>query len=216
MKGIKNDIEFHKKVAKFRILAKYRYNTENAVTLVALVVTIVVLLILAGVSLAMLAGDNGLINQAQEAKDQTEKAEIEELIKLEALGSYDENGNFDSEKFKDNIENNLGEYDPEITEDEDTITVKIDDTEVVIDKETGDIYDKSKIKPKIETSIYQTNGQPVEIGVAYENVVITVKVPNRSKFENIEIELDDSNGTMINPNSQVTGQGDASYTVKGE
>ena len=164
----------------------------------------------------MLTGDNGLINQAQEAKDQTEKAEIEELIKLEALGSYDENGNFDSEKFKDNIENNLGEYDPEITEDEDTITVKIDDTEVVIDKETGDIYDKSKIKPKIETSIYQTNGQPVEIGVAYENVVITVKVPNRSKFENIEIELEDSNGTKINPNSQVTGQGDASYTVKGE
>ena len=132
------------------------------------------------------------------------------------MGSYDENGNFDSEKFKDNIENNLGEYDPEITEDEDTITVKIDDTEVVIDKETGDIYDKSKIKPKIETSIYQTNGQPVEIGVAYENVVITVKVPNRSKFENIEIELEDSNGTKINPNNQVTGQGDASYTVKGE
>ena len=164
----------------------------------------------------MLTGDNGLINQANLAKEETEKATIEELVKLEALGSRDENGDFDSEKFKDNVENNLSEYDPEITEDEDTITVTIDDTDVEIDKETGDIYDRTKTRPKIITSIYQTNGQPAETGVAYENVIITVEVPNRDKFDNIEIELQDSNGTKINPDSQVTGQGDASYTVKGE
>lgn len=202
----------HNDVIKTKAIA----SSEKAVTLVALVVTIVVLLILAGVSIAMLSGDNGLINQANLAKEETEKATIEELVKLEALGSRDENGDFDSEKFKDNVENNLSEYDPEITEDEDTITVTIDDTDVVIDKETGDIYDRTKTRPKIITSIYQTNGQPAETGVAYENVIITVEVPNRDKFDNIEIELQDSNGTKINPDSQVTGQGDASYTVKGE
>ena len=45
-------------------------NIKNSkgITLVALVVTIVVLLILAGVSINLVLGENGLITQAQEAK----------------------------------------------------------------------------------------------------------------------------------------------------
>ena len=41
---------------------------EQGITLIALVVTIVVLLILAGVSIAMLIGENGIITRASEAK----------------------------------------------------------------------------------------------------------------------------------------------------
>ena len=40
---------------------------NKGITLIALVVTIVVLLILAGVSISMLTGENGIITQAQEA-----------------------------------------------------------------------------------------------------------------------------------------------------
>ena len=40
----------------------------KGITLIALVVTIVVLLILAGVSISMLTGENGIIIQAQNAK----------------------------------------------------------------------------------------------------------------------------------------------------
>ena len=43
-------------------------NKEKGITLIALVVTIVVLLILAGVSISMLTGENGIITQAQDAK----------------------------------------------------------------------------------------------------------------------------------------------------
>lgn len=50
------------------------FKKENGITLVALVVTIVVLLILAGVSISLVLGQNGLINKAQEAKSQTENA----------------------------------------------------------------------------------------------------------------------------------------------
>ncbi len=43
------------------------------ITLIALVITIIVLLILAGVSIAMLTGDHGILRQAEKAKEVTEK-----------------------------------------------------------------------------------------------------------------------------------------------
>lgn len=58
-------------------------NTGNkGITLIALVITIIVLLILAGVSIAMLTGENGILNQANQAKEETELAEEEELLRL--------------------------------------------------------------------------------------------------------------------------------------
>ena len=54
---------------------------QKGITLIALVITIIVLLILAGVSIAMLTGNNGILTQAQRAKEQTEvAAENEEAI----------------------------------------------------------------------------------------------------------------------------------------
>ncbi len=53
---------------------------EKGITLIALVVTIVVLLILAGISVSMLTGEDGLIKQSQKAKEETEKAEEKEKI----------------------------------------------------------------------------------------------------------------------------------------
>ena len=59
---------------------------EQGITLIALVVTIVVLLILAGISIAMLTGENGVISQARNAKEATEQAKVEELVSV-AIGS---------------------------------------------------------------------------------------------------------------------------------
>ena len=56
---------------------KIKKNTKG-ITLIALVVTIIVLLILAGVSIAMLTGENGILTQAQKAKNQTGKAQVNE------------------------------------------------------------------------------------------------------------------------------------------
>ena len=57
---------------------------EKGITLIALVITIIVLLILAGVSIAMLTGENGILSQAQNAKNKTEEAEEIEKIQLSA------------------------------------------------------------------------------------------------------------------------------------
>ena len=55
---------------------------NKGITLIALVVTIIVLLILAGISIVMLTGQNGILNRAAEAKEKTEVAQEEENEKL--------------------------------------------------------------------------------------------------------------------------------------
>ena len=55
---------------------------NKGITLIALVITIIVLLILAGVSIAMLTGQNGILTQAQNSKQATEEAAEQEKRKL--------------------------------------------------------------------------------------------------------------------------------------
>ena len=56
---------------------------NKGITLIALVVTIIVLLILAGISIAMLTGQNGILNRAAEAKEKTRVAQEDENEKLQ-------------------------------------------------------------------------------------------------------------------------------------
>ena len=57
-------------------------NKERGITLIALVITIIVLLILAGVSIAMLTGDNGILTQANKAKNETGIKSLKEEVNL--------------------------------------------------------------------------------------------------------------------------------------
>ena len=67
---------------------------ERGITLIALVITIIVLLILAGVSIAMLTGQNGILTQAQNASEQTEVGAEKEAISLAYIGATaDKEGN---------------------------------------------------------------------------------------------------------------------------
>ena len=66
---------YHIKVKeKMKAKNKRNYLRENGITLIALVVTIVVLLILAGVSVNALFGNNGIIEKAKEAQNKMDKA----------------------------------------------------------------------------------------------------------------------------------------------
>ena len=67
---------------------KERLKNNKAITLIALIVTIIVLLILAGVSIATLTGDNGLLTKAQEAKEATEEAGQKDLAGINQLLMY--------------------------------------------------------------------------------------------------------------------------------
>ena len=61
---------------------------NKGITLIALVITIIVLLILAGVSIAMLTGENGILTQAQRAKSETNDAQSKEETILGQYESY--------------------------------------------------------------------------------------------------------------------------------
>ena len=62
---------------------KNNFKQKQGITLIALVITIIVLLILAGVSIAMLTGQNGILSQAENAKVQQSHSSVVEAIKLE-------------------------------------------------------------------------------------------------------------------------------------
>ena len=61
---------------------KKKFEEKEGITLIALVITIIVLLILAGVSIAMLTGDNGILTQATEAKKVNTIGAEKEQIRL--------------------------------------------------------------------------------------------------------------------------------------
>ena len=73
-----------------------RIKNNNGVTLVALVVTIIVLIILAGISINLLLGDNGIITIAKKAKENIELAKIEEETQLNELYTQLESGGSNS------------------------------------------------------------------------------------------------------------------------
>ena len=60
----------------------FKGRREKGITLIALVITIIVLLILAGVTIATLTGDNGILKKSNDAKEETRGASVEEAVEL--------------------------------------------------------------------------------------------------------------------------------------
>ena len=126
---------------------------QTGITLIALVITIIVLLILAGVSIATLTGNNGILTQANQAKENNKVVTAKEKVQLEAAGSFDNTGVFSKTIFKDNLKKNLGLTDSDIVENADgTITVKIDGYEVKVDGTTGEVRGVAKANTETPSS----------------------------------------------------------------
>lgn len=66
---------------------------NKGVTLIALAVTIVVMLILAGVTISVLNGENGIVKQAQKAKEESKIKELKEKVRIDIAGKRVENIN---------------------------------------------------------------------------------------------------------------------------
>ena len=64
---------------------------ERGITLIALIVTIIIMLILAGISIKLAIDNNGVIENAKEAKNQYEQSQTEEDSKLSDLSSIMKN-----------------------------------------------------------------------------------------------------------------------------
>ena len=97
---------------------------QTGITLIALIITIIILLILAGVSIAMLTGNNGILTQAKLAKENTEAAKEQEEKDLDKMNSY-----INEKTIKDNYTDINGDK-ATIPED-----FSVDENENVISKE---------------------------------------------------------------------------------
>ena len=78
---------------------------NRGITLIALVVTIVVLLILAGITISLVFGQNGVIKKAQDSKEETAIGEMREKLEMAKVPVYaDGNGSYKVEDYWNRIE----------------------------------------------------------------------------------------------------------------
>ena len=142
---------------------------KKGITLIALVVTIVVLLILAGVSISMLTGENGIIKRGQEAKEKSEIAEEKELVELSAAGAKGRNENAWGEITYDNLDEELA--------------MNLGDREYTLDG-TGPFtvtYTDSE-----RSYIVETNGEVTEAGKDETGIAIKLTLTYDNKTLNVD------------------------------
>ena len=139
---------------------------DNGVTLVALVVTIIVLIILAGVSINLILGDNGIVTIAKKSKENIELAKIEEETELNELYMQLENN-------EENAENvGLGDLKAELAQ-----------TNATADKILKDYkaYSKGKL---LTGTIEDYSGQIVTADTIIENGDnVEIKIPLNGYYE---------------------------------
>ena len=82
----------------------FKGRKEKGITLIALVITIIVLLILAGVVIATLTGNNGILTKARTAQTTNDEEKAKEQIKIAVMGSYGDDGKLNYEDLKKNLE----------------------------------------------------------------------------------------------------------------
>ena len=138
----------------------------KGITLIALVITIIVLLILAGVTITMLTGDNGILKQATNARATNDKAEFEEQVKLAVMASRVNNtASINLETLETELNKISGATITKSTEDKLPWTVKKGSYEVTITAEgtiTTNTTGKDDGKKDDETKIDYGTKTPAE------------------------------------------------------
>ena len=185
-----------------------KFKKNLGITLIALVVTIVVLLILAGISISMLTGQNGILNRATEAKEKTEKAQIDEsdkMVQMEAMvksagksipnpSSYGENPNAQATADGAGKYFALPDGAKYITGTVDTgVVVEIKGSEFVWVPVDDVVLDTNRISDLPTSS---ENG--ISSGKTYTPMAVKVG----DDYKGILYDFDESNGYLLYPNNE--------------
>ena len=160
-------------------MLKETLKRNKGITLIALVVTIIVLLILAGISINMLTGENGILNRAAEAKEKTGVAQTEETVKLSVTDALTRGtGSLTDENLKAALNSNIGAGKYEISGDATSgWTVTVNGKEYKIDS-TGKISGTTSGGSNGENS-GNTGSLPTGTGT-------TPYLPDKTKFEQVD------------------------------
>ena len=153
------------------------YRKNKGITLIALVITIIVLLILAGVSIAMLTGENGILSQAQKAGEQTDIGREKEDIALAYNGAKTKNrgGDVDADDLNKNFEYN--DITNATAEGSNPITVTFDSGRQYTIDENGVISDPTEVN--------------IVASIRIEGEKVTTPPMPSSEFSYVEGTVDD-------------------------
>lgn len=145
----------------------------EGITLIALVITIIILLILAGVSIATLTGENGILDKTAQAEEKTEQAQAREKLELILLNLQTEkstNSKYNENQFIDDIF-----LSADMQVDEDIITVdnyqfQIDRTVPKIVNELGNATEQTLLMPIIKKISAEEGHTQIHVKIELKNV----------------------------------------------
>ena len=193
---------------------KKKVREEKGITLIALVITIIVLLILAGVTIAAVGGENGILKNAGEAKEESERGDAEDEIKL-ALNEWQierYTGNktiedFLSEKFGGVVDNG-----------DDTYTIEKGGYEAKIDKEGNIIGEIEKAGPRpevISAKVVNEAGEEVGKGSQAEGTKLYIEIEAKIEGGEIErIKIGEEEGEKAGEKYRIEINKNGKYTVE--
>ena len=157
-----------------------RNKGTEGITLIALVVTVVVLLILAGIALNLVLGNNGIIKKAIDAKIQTEKTRLKEeadLIKADLIIEEKIGRNsFTRLTLAEKIQEQMGG------------TLK--GPKVITKDGKYDIYVKSDLEIIVEKHIEETSSDEFEVQELADGTLAVIKYNGTNPILNIPREIE--------------------------
>ncbi len=155
--------------------------SNKAITLVALIITIIILLILAGVSLSMILGENGLINKAQSSVDKYQESSNNEQDFLNNIDEYiTKLGSANIDKYEDVTVTAWQKVTPELCISGRYVTINFessDESVATVNKNTGEVTGvkagKANITVKIIDYLGKETSKSCTITVVYPTVTIS-------------------------------------------
>ena len=172
---------------------------NRGITIIALVVTIIVLLILAGISIAAITGDNGIINKSDEARIETEIATYKEQLEVIKHGEY-------ADDYTINLDDFLDKYAKAVQEDKMFREAK----EVTADHENKVVIVVTKEGYRFEVTIEDTTyvgseegGGNTEVDISKVKITIT-STPENWTRDKVKVKIT-SNVTRVSKEYSVDG-----------
>lgn len=168
---------------------------QNAITLIALVITIIILLILSGVVINLTLGERGILNMAKQAGEEYKRTAAQEKITL-ALVDYEartNTTNMTEEQKKTTLLDTLNSVGT-TTEEEDHYKVIVDGYEFWVDKDTLEIESKGGNQTKPEEPVNPPAGDIEVAGITVNPTTITATLGDSEK-KTINVTFDPTNAT---------------------
>lgn len=172
---------------------------DKGITMIMLVVMIVVLIILAGITISTVIGDNGIIDSVQEAKDNSDEREISEKINLAIRDSIGIARVLNNEDIKDNLNKieNIEGVPEEVIDSSYPLKVTLDEKYSYTINKDGTIGEKQETEepPTVITTEIEI-GDYIQYDVSYTDINTEYEFTSQNGWRVLDKGTNNGNGTF--------------------